>query len=135
MDFLLLLLAVTVAVRGLGAGIIYDVALVSLPLRHQIGVIPYANYARALFKSGFKTFFTVSILGAILTFALAVDAFIQGVSSIVGWSIAISVIATILAFIGTSRALPGVSSLQDVTDDEVLLSKILNKFALWHSFR
>ena len=33
------LLAVTTAVRGLGAGIIYDVALVSLPVRRRIGAI------------------------------------------------------------------------------------------------
>ncbi len=134
MDLLLILLAITVAVRGLGAGIIYDVALVSLPLRHKIGVIPYVNYAQALFKDGFKTFFTISIIGAILTVVVTVDAFIQGASPIVSWSIALALIATIIAFIGTSRALPVISSLQKAPDDEVLLSKKLDKFARWHTF-
>lgn len=134
MDILSLLLAVTVAVRGMGAGIIYDVALVSLPLRHQLGVVPYAKYARANFKGGSKTFVFVSILGALLTFIVAIEAYIQGVSSVTAWAITISVISTILAFIGTSRALPAMLSLQDAPDEEVLLKKILNKFAKWHAF-
>lgn len=134
MNILTLLLAVTIAVRGMGAGIIYDVALVSLPLRNRIGIVPYAKYARAYFKGGSKTFVFISILGALLTFIVAVEAYLNGVSYISAWAIAISVISTILAFIGTSRALPAMLSLQDAPDDEVLLTKILNKFARWHTF-
>ncbi len=61
MDCFLVLLALTTAVRGLGAGIIYDVALVSLPVRRQIGAIPYTGYARANFEgNGVKTYATVN---------------------------------------------------------------------------
>jgi hypothetical protein len=135
MDRFLILLAVTTAVRGLGAGLIYDVALVSLPVRRQIGAIPYAKYARALYMSnGVKTYATVSILGALLTIAVTAGAFVRGDSAIVSWSIAISMIATVIAIIGTSRALPAVLSLRQAPDNEALLNKILDRFAYWHTF-
>jgi len=135
MDWFLILLAVTTAVRGLGAGIIYDVALVSLPVRRRIGAIPYVKFARALYTgNGVKTYGTVSILGALLTIAVTVGTFVRGESAIVSWSIAISLIATVMAFIGTSQALPAVRGLQHAPDDEALLSEILDRFARWHTF-
>ncbi len=134
MDWFLILLAVTTAVRGFGAGIIYDVALVSLPVRYRIGAIPYANFARANFTEGVKTYLPVSILGALLTVAVAICVFIRGDSAIVIWSVAISLVATIIAFIGTSQALPPMLSLRQAPDDNALLSKILNRFAQWHAF-
>ncbi len=130
MDWFLILLAVTTAVRGLGAGIIYDVALVSLPVRRQIGAIPYARYARANYRgNGVKTYATVSILGALLTIAVTAGAFGGRASAIVSWSIGISLIATVIAFVGTSQALPAMLSLREAPDDEALLSKILDRIA------
>ncbi len=136
MDWFSILLAVTTAIRGLGAGIIYDVALVSLPIRRRIGAISYARFARANYQgNGVKTYTTVSILGALLTIASAIAAFVRGESAIVSWSIAISLIATVIAFISTSRALPAVLSLRQAPpDDEALLSEILDRFARWHAF-
>ena len=134
MDWFLILLAITTAVRGFGAGIIYDVALVSLPVRRRIGAIPYANFARANFTEGVKTYLPVSILGALLTVAVAIGVFIRGDSAIVVWCVAISLVATIIAFIGTSQALPPMLSLRQAPDDEALLSKTLNRFAQWHTF-
>jgi hypothetical protein len=135
MDWFLILLSVTVAVRGLGAGIIYDVALVSLPVRRQIGVIPYAQYVQATYQgNGVKTYATVSILGALLTITVTISAFIRGDSAIVSWSIIISLIATVIAFIGTSKALPAMLSLREAPNDEASISKILNRFARWHTF-
>ena len=134
MDWFLVFLAVTAVIRGFGAGIIYDVAIVSLPLRKQIGVIPYAEYARANYNDGVKTYLPVSIIGALLTIAVTIWAFIQGTLAIVSWSIIISLIATIMAFIGTSRALPAMLSLRKASNDETSLSKILDRFAYWHTF-
>jgi hypothetical protein len=135
MDWFSILLAITVMVRGLGAGMIYDVALVSLPVRRQIGAIPYAKYVRAIYGgNGAKTYGAVSILGLILTIAVAVGTFILEEPSVVSWSIVISLIATIIAFIGTSRALPAMLSLRETRNDEASLSKILNRFARWHIF-
>ncbi len=134
MDWFLALLAVTTAIRGFGAGIIYDVALVSLPLRRQIGVISYKHYALANYKVGVKTYLPVSIIGALLTVVITIWALIYGASAIVSWSLVISLITTILAFIGTSKALPAMLSLREVKDDEANLSKILDRFAYWHTF-
>lgn len=134
MDWFLILLAVTTAVRGVGAGLIYDVALVSLPVRRQIGAIPYAKFARANYMYGVKTYAPVSILGALLTIAVTAAAFVRGDSAIVSWSLAISLIATVIAFIGTSRGLPAMLSLRQAPDDEALVSKILDRFAHWHTF-
>ena len=134
MDWFLTLLAITTAIRGLGAGIIYDVALVSLPLRKQIGVIPYTQYARANYSSGVKTYLPVSVLGALLTIVVTIGLFTGEFSPIVFWSIIISLIATVIAFVGTSRALPAMLRLRKTTDDENVLSKILDRFAFWHTF-
>lgn len=134
MDWFLVTLAVTTAVRGFGAGLIYDVALISLPVRRQIGAIPYTKFAIANFGIGVKTYAPVSILGALLTIAVTVGAFVRGELAIVSWSITISFVATILAFIGTSWALPALLSLRQAPDDETLLSKTLDRFARWHTF-
>lgn len=135
MEWFSILLAVTTAVRGFGAGLIYDVALVSLPVRRQIGAIPFTKYAIALFMGrGAKTYAPVSILGAFLTLALTVEAFAWRKPAIVSWSIVISLIATVLAFWGTFRALPTMLSLRETANDEPLLSEILDRFAYWHTF-
>jgi hypothetical protein len=47
LDWFVVLLVITTVVRGMGAGIICDSALVSPPLRRQIGVVAYAHYLRA----------------------------------------------------------------------------------------
>lgn len=135
MDWFLVLLIVTTIIRGMGAGMIYDAALVSLPVRHQIGVIPYANFARANFMgNGVRTYAPVSIIGALLTIVATVFTFILQKPVIVNWSITISMIATVLAFLGTSQALPAVMSLRDSPNDESLVSQILDRFARWHTF-
>lgn len=135
MDWFLVLLAFTAAVRGMGAGIIYDVELVSLPVRHRIGAVRYAEYARANFEGrGVGTYATVSILGALLTVAVTIGAFVWGDSATVIWSVVVSFVAPVLAFIGTPRAFPALSSVWRTADDEAGLSKALDRFAYWHTF-
>ncbi|MCC6299455.1 MAG: hypothetical protein IT314_09155 [Anaerolineales bacterium] len=135
MDWFPTLLAITTLVRGFGAGLIYDVALVSLPVRHKIGVIPYSKYAVAtLMGNGVRTYGPVSILGALLTIAATVVSFSRREPAIVSWSIAIALLATVFAFLGTFRALPAVLSLRNAPEDEDSLSKTLNRFAYWHTF-
>jgi hypothetical protein len=134
-DWFMALLAITTAVRGLGAGIIYDVALVSLPVRRRIGAIRFAEYARANFEGrGVKTYATVSILGALLTIAVTAGAFAWGDSATVTWSVVVSFAATVLAFFGTLRALPALLSMRRTPGDEAALSKALDRFARWHTF-
>lgn len=98
-------------------------------------MIPYAQYVRATYQgNGVKTYATVSILGALLTVAVTIGVFFGGESAIVSWSIVISIIATVIAFIGTSRAIPAMLSLREAPDDEESLSKILDRLARWHTF-
>jgi hypothetical protein len=135
MDWFLISLAATAVVRGLGAGIIYDVALVSLPARRRIGLIPYAQYTRANYEVlGVKTYVTVSILGALLTVVVTVGAFVWQNSVAVICSTMTSLAATVLAFVGTACAMPVVLRLRQTINDEALLSKMLNRFARWHAF-
>ncbi|MGZ7095992.1 MAG: hypothetical protein ACXVHU_05920 [Methanobacterium sp.] len=135
MDWFIILLAATVVIRGLGAGMIYDVALVSLPVRNQIGAIPYSKYVQATYSgNGVKTYGTISILGLILTIAVTIGTFILGEPAIVSWLIVIALIATIIAFIGTSRALPAMLSLRKAPDEEKSVSESLDRFARWHTF-
>jgi Na+-translocating ferredoxin:NAD+ oxidoreductase RnfD subunit len=134
MDWFLALLAFTTVVRGMGAGIISDVAVVSLPVRHHIGAVPYAQYARALFGGrGAKTYAPVSIGGALLTVAVAVGAFAWTDSSGVRWSVCTALAATVLAFIGTSKALPAMVRLRRISDEEAALAPVLDRFARWHT--
>lgn len=134
MDWLLVLLGLTAVVRGLGAGMIYDVALISLPVRRSVGPVAYAEYARALFAVGLKTYGPISILGALLTLTVTVVAFVGSAPAAVAWSSAFSLLATVVALFGTSRALPAVLSLRNASDDQALLSATLDRFARWHSF-
>jgi len=135
MNWFLITSAVTTAVRGFGGGLIWDVALVSLPARRRIGAIPYRTYALMnLDEIGFRTYAPVSIVGALLTIAITVWTFAQGQSAVVSWSIVGALAATVLAFLGTFQALPALMSLRKTTEDEGQISKILDRFASWHSF-
>jgi hypothetical protein len=50
----------------------------------------------------------------------------------VSWSIAISLVASFLGFVGTAGAFPAMRRLWEPTDeDEVLLSILLDRFARW----
>lgn len=73
MSWFKILFVTTVVVRGVGAGIIFDVAIIGLDTRREIGVVPYARFARALFaRRGRIVFVPVAIGGALLTTITAV---------------------------------------------------------------
>jgi hypothetical protein len=134
MDWFLALLAFTTIVRGVGAGIIYDVAVVSLSVRHDIGAVPYARYARALFAGrGATTFAPLAIGGALLSIAVAVGPFLWTDSAVVRWWTCIALAATVLAFAGTTQALPALMTLRHTADEEAALAPVLDRFARWHT--
>lgn len=135
MDLFLILLAVTTIIRGFGAGLIFDVALISLPARRQIGAVAFTKYAIALFTgNGARIYAPVAILGAFLTLAVTAGAFVWGKSPVVIWSAVLSLLATVLTFWGTLKALPTMMSLRDAPNEEPLLARILDRFAYWHTF-
>jgi hypothetical protein len=134
MDWFLALLAFTTVVRGMGAGIIYDVAVVSTSVRHDIGAASYARYARALFAGrGKTTFVPVAIGGALLTIAVTVGAFVWTDSVGVRWWTCIALAATVLAFAGTTQALPAITKVRHTSDQDTTLAALLDRFARWHT--
>lgn len=133
MDWFAVLLVVTAVVRGMGAGIIYDSALVSPPLRHRIGATPYVNYLRAnLAGFGGKSYVAVAWTGALLTISATVAGFATHQPLAVTWWTAGSLIATVLAFLGTGLALP---ALLRVTrnSDEQQVKPLLDRYARWYA--
>jgi hypothetical protein len=63
-------------VRGLGADIIYDAAVVSPPLRNRVGVLTDAAYLQAnLGGLGGKSYVTVAWASQMLTLAATIAAF------------------------------------------------------------
>lgn len=135
MNWFLVLMVITVIVRGMGAGIIYDVAVLGLDTRKEIGVVAYARYARALFSGrGARTFVPIAIGGLLLTLIAAVSALVWNTSSGVRWWTCTALVTTVFAFAGTSQALPAVTKVRHVDDDEPELSALLDQFARWHTF-
>lgn len=134
-DWFPLLLATTAMMRGLAAGAIAGVVLIT-PTRSSIGVVADAQFTRAQYRSsGVRLYAATTILGALLT-ALALAVAIAGdEAAIVTWSIVASVVATALGFVGTARALPAMAALWDASDENaLLLSSLLGRFARWGRF-
>jgi phosphatidylglycerophosphate synthase len=111
------LLVATVVVRGMGAGIIYDSAVVSPRVRHGVGLPAYADYLRAnLAGLGGKSYVPVAWLGALLT-------------------ITTTVAATVLAFLGTGLALPALFRVTRISPAEHdQLKSRLDRYARWYAF-
>ena len=135
-DPFLLTLAAATVLRGLGAGIITGVELITLPARRRLGPAPYARFARAHFKGGgVAAYAGVTALGALLTFVLAVAAFLPGGPSAGAWWILISLASTLLGFVGTAGAFPAMRRLRQAPDDdEAFLASLLDRFARWGVF-
>jgi hypothetical protein len=135
-DWFLLLVATTTALRGLGAGSILGVVLITLPTRRRLGILPYARFTRALYRGpGVPAYGGLTVLGALLT-VIALAAGLAGrASPVVTWWIAASLAATMLGFVGTARALPTMTLLWGAPDeDESLLATLLARFARWGTF-
>lgn len=130
------LLVITTFIHGLMAGVCLDVALVKLPTRHRIGVIPYANFARANdLGNGIVVYPIVAISGALFLFATTLVAYLNEQPADILYPLYISTFSTILAFASTSKAAPVMLSLKNAPNDEALLKQKLNTFERWNAFR
>jgi hypothetical protein len=135
MDWFVVLLVVTVVVRGFGAGIIYDAAVVSPPLRKRIGVVAYAQYLRAnLAGVGGKSYVIVAWAGLLLTLGATVAAFLTAGSAAVSWWTTGSLAATAIAFLGTGLALPMLFRVTRTDDNREQLTPLLDRYARWYAF-
>lgn len=129
-------LAAAAALRGLGAGIITGVELITLPARRRLGPVAYATFVRAHFRGGgVKAYAGISLLGALLTAALSVAVFLPGRSRGEAWRIVFSLLSTLLGFVGTAGAYPAMRRLWQAPDDDAdLLASLLDRFARWGLF-
>jgi hypothetical protein len=130
------LLVATVVVRGMGAGIIYDSAVVSPRVRHGVGLPAYADYLRAnLAGFGGKSYVPVAWLGALLTITTTVAAFVSDQTPAVTWWTVGSLAATVLAFLGTGLALPALFRVTRISPAEHdQLKSRLDRYARWYAF-
>jgi hypothetical protein len=134
-EWFALLLAATVVLRGLGAGAILGVLVITLPTRRRIGVVAYSQFTRAHYDgAGVRGYGALTVLGAVMTAVVFALAIAWGASSFVTWSLIVSLVATMLGFVGTARALPAMRDLKALADDEpAKLATHLDRFAKWGS--
>jgi hypothetical protein len=122
--------------RGIGAGMITGIQLISLPTRRRVDVIQFASITRIQFRGGgVRGYAAITILGALLTLALLVAACWESANEAQTRAVAGSLVATILAFVGTGGALRAMRDLWASSDDDVArITHLLNRFTGWGSF-
>jgi len=136
MDTISIILLLTTFIHGLQAGLSFDVALVKLPTRHRIGIIPYANFARGNdLGNGIIVYPIVAISGALLVFTTTIISFIVKQPPVALYSLYIASFGTILAFITTAKAAPIMLSLKNTPNEEDVLKQKLKMFERWHALR
>lgn len=136
MDGFLILLASVVVFRGVASGIISGILLITLPVQKQIGLIPYAQLTRAIYKSwGVKVYAGLTGIGLLLTLVLATWTFRAGQPAWVSWMIVASAGATFVALGGTAGAFPAMRMLWKTPDTSTeLVARLLRRFARWGIF-
>ena len=127
--------AATVVFRGLGAGAILGVVLITLPTRRRLSVVAFAQFTRAQYPRGGREGVSVAVLGALLTATALALAIWWRASPFVIWTILSSLVATGLGFVGTARAIPPMTTLWQASDDDSsLLALLLDRVARWATF-
>jgi peptidoglycan/LPS O-acetylase OafA/YrhL len=134
MNWFLGLLIITTILRGVGAGIITGVGIITLPVRESLGEVAFAVFMRAHYKEiGVKIYAAITILGLILTSIVLYFSYQRNEQSIFIWLIILSLGATVL--VGTGGAFPAMIKLWKTNNDDVyVLKNLLNRFAKWHLF-
>lgn len=130
------LVAACAVISGIIAGVSFDVAAVKLPTRKRIGAVAYANFARGNdMGNGIIVYPIVAILGFLLIAGATFAAyFVQGARPVLLPMFA-ACAGTVASFLCTAKAAPNMLSLKHAPDDEKLLAKKLDRFALWHAYR
>lgn len=126
-------MAMTVVLRGLGAGFILGAELMTLPLRGRIDFALFATFMRESYgPSGVRIYAGLTIAGSLLTLALAIWTMYRGAVTTATWLIWLSLAATLLGFAGTAGAFPAMRELQRTTNDDFRDAKSqLDRFTLW----
>lgn len=133
MDGFTLTLLTAVLLRGLGAGMITGILLLTMPARSRLGLAVYAHAIRTMYEGwGVKVYAVITFLGLILTIIALPWALAQGER---GWVIGLliaSLAATLVGFIGTGGAFPAMRKLWSAPqDDQQLVASLLDRFGRW----
>lgn len=137
MDVLVWLIVANVIVNGIIAGLSFDVALVKLPTRKRIGSVAYANFARGNdLGNGVIVYPIVGGLTVVLMLAAVITGFVTKAPSGVMTPLLLVAAGTVLHSLVTAiKAAPIMLSLRHTPDDDKLLTKKLDQFAFWHTWR
>lgn len=133
MDGFILLLLVTVILRGLGAGMIAGILLLTMPARRRLDPAAYAHAIRTMYEGwGVKVYAITAGLGLILTIIALPWALTKGESAwVVGLLIA-SLAATLAGFAGTGGAYPAMRRLWTTPENaQQLVGTLLDRFGRW----
>lgn len=130
------LLVITLITRGIGAGIIFGIGILTNPVRHKISISAYAKFIKIFYKGlGVKAYAIITGLGLMLTIALLAISIKQQAPPLAIAFITTSLIATCFGFIGTAGAFPTMIKLWRANDgDEEIITLLLNRFEFWHWF-
>jgi hypothetical protein len=132
----LLVLAGATALNGILAGASLDQSIKQLPARHRIGPVAYSTYSRASdLGNGILWYAGIGIGAALLTIAVAVAAYIQGMSFAQAPRIYSAAVLSVLHSLITARAAPTNFSQRNYTNDVSRLSLIFDRFARLQALR
>lgn len=136
MDTFTITLIILTFIQGLGAGICFDIALVKLPTRHRIGVIPYANFARGNdLGNGLKVYPFVVVGGGFIIIVFTIISYFNQQSTVILYPLYIASLSVLGCFFSTYKAAPIMWSLKKTPNEEEILKQKLNRFAYWHAWR
>lgn len=123
----------TATLRGLGAGAIFGVSIMTLPVRKRLGTSAYSDFMRAHYKEqGVKIYAAITILGLVLTVWLNVIAYKSNIPTNVMDFLMGSLLATLFGFVGTAGAFPAMGKLwRATTRNDIETNRLLSKFAFW----
>lgn len=129
-----MLLVATTFLRGIGAGVIFGVAIMTLPVRKRLGTSAYAIFVKAHYKeSGVKMYAGITVLGLLLTTWLAVIIYYGDYPNAIKYCTVASLLATVFGFVGTAGAFPAMNKLWKSEDYSITdITNLLDKFAFWH---
>lgn len=132
----LILVVAATALTGLLAGINLDKALVQLPARHRLGVVPFAAFSRANdLGRGLFLYPSLGLASALLTIAATLVYLAKVPPMYVKLPLYTAVGLAVLHTVATARAAPLMLSLRNLSLTEAQLTSMLNGFARWHGVR
>src|SRR4030095_751949 len=130
------ILMILTLIQGFAAGICLDKALVNLPTRHRIGIIPYANFARGNdLGNGLKLYPYLVVGGGFFILVFTAIAYFKDQPTETLYPLYITSLSVIGYLFSTAKAAPIMWSLKKTPNEEAVLKPKLDKFAYWHSWR